>query len=418
VNAIPIERPDAPAGRAWQALPTVASLVGALLLVLMAISAPLEHAARQSMVGGLAGAPLVLACAGVGVVVARRKPRNLMGWILLGIGIGFVLESEASNYLIADYRLHGGSWPLGSVALLLQPAWAPAVLLCGMAVLLFPDGRLPPNRLRWVALLVAAIGAVWIAGAYGIAAKAIVDHHVVIDSTGNLVNLGHPTGGEAWWGDVQTAFFPLLFGSWILWLGWQVQSYRRARGERRLQLKWLLSGAASFTVSLPLLFLSNGSTVLEKALGGLALCGLAALPISIGVGILKFRLYEIDRLISRTISYAVLTAALVAVFAGIVTLTTRVLPFSSPVAVAASTLAAAALFNPLRIRVQHLVDRRFNRARYDSEGTIAAFAARLQVAVDLDTVRNDLLAAAGTVQPSHASVWIRPQAGSEGRASR
>ena len=136
------------------------------------------------------------------------------------------------------------------------------------------------------------------------------------------------------------------------------------------------------------------------------------------MGILKFRLYEIDRLISRTISYAVLTATLVAVFAGIVTLTTRVLPFSSPVAVATSTLAAAALFNPLRVRVQHLVDRRFNRARYDSEATIATFAARLQVAVDLDTVRDDLLAAVSTVQPAHASVWIRPRAGSERRASR
>src|SRR4029077_1387596 len=137
--------------------------------------------------------------------------------------------------------------------------------------------------------------------------------------------------------------------------------------------------------------------------------GLAALPISIGVGILKYRLYEIDRLISRTLSYLILTSLLVGVFVGIVVLATDVLPFSSPVAVAASTLAAAALFNPLRLRVQRLVDRRFNRARYDAEAIVAAFTMRLRDAVDLDTVRGELLRAVnGAVQPAHASVWIRP----------
>ncbi len=408
MSLVPIEGLDAPAGRAWRAAPALAACLGALVLVLMAASVPLARLAHQSLVGNAAGVPLIVACGVVGVVVARRKPRHLMGWILLGIGIGFLLNTDASDYLIADYRLHGGSWPLGSAVVLLQPAWAPAVVLCGLAIQLFPDGRLPPNRLRWVALLVAGIGVLWIAGAYAIAARAVIEHAVIVDSTGNLREFNNPTGSLAWWGDAQTVFFPLLFGSWILWLAWQAHRYRHSSGERRLQLKWLLSGAASFTISLPLLFVSgDGSTPLEKALGALALCGLAALPVSIGVGILKFRLYEIDRLISRTISYATLTATLVGAFAGIVTLTTRVLPFSSPVAVAASTLAGAAVFNPLRLRVQHLVDRRFNRARYDAEETIAAFAARLQVAVDLDTVRDDLLTAARTLQPAHASVWIR-----------
>ena len=130
-----------------------------------------------------------------------------------------------------------------------------------------------------------------------------------------------------------------------------------------------------------------------------------------GVGILKYRLYEIDRLISRTISYAILTGLLAGVFLGIVGLTTHVLPFSSPVGVAASTLAAAALFNPLRLRVQRLVDRRFNRARYDADAIVAAFTLRLRDAVDLDTVRHELLAAVdGAVKPAHASVWIRPPA--------
>ena len=140
-----------------------------------------------------------------------------------------------------------------------------------------------------------------------------------------------------------------------------------------------------------------------------ATLGLAALPVGIGVGILKYRLYEIDRLISRTLSYLIITGLLVGVFVGIVVLATDVLPFSSPVGVAASTLAAAALFNPLRLRVQRLVDRRFNRARYDAEAIVAAFTLRLRDAVDLDTVRGELLAAVdGAVQPAHASVWIRP----------
>ena len=127
-------------------------------------------------------------------------------------------------------------------------------------------------------------------------------------------------------------------------------------------------------------------------------------------GILKFQLYEIDRLISRTISYAILTATLIGVFVGIVGLTTRVLPFSSPIAVAASTLAAAALFNPLRQRVQHVVDRRFNRARYDADATVAAFTMRLKDAVDLASVRTELLSATEALQPAHASVWIRTEA--------
>jgi hypothetical protein len=131
------------------------------------------------------------------------------------------------------------------------------------------------------------------------------------------------------------------------------------------------------------------------------------LPVTMGVAILKYRLYDIDRIISRTLAYAIVTGVLVGVYAGVVLLATRVLPLSSPVAVAGATLLAAALFNPLRRHVQNLVDRRFNRARYDAGKTVAAFAARLQDAVDLDAVHDDL---AGVVhqalEPAHVSVWI------------
>ena len=134
-----------------------------------------------------------------------------------------------------------------------------------------------------------------------------------------------------------------------------------------------------------------------------------ALPVGIGIGVLRYRLYEIDRLISRTLTYAILTGLLAGTFIGLVTLATDTLALSGRVGVAASTLAAAGLFNPLRVRVQRFVDRRFNRARYDADATVAAFTARLRDAVELETIRAELLDVVNrAVQPSHASVWIKP----------
>jgi ABC-type bacteriocin/lantibiotic exporter with double-glycine peptidase domain len=180
-------------------------------------------------------------------------------------------------------------------------------------------------------------------------------------------------------------------------------------------LKWLLGGATvsivagAFSILTSTLDPNGGSTL--NVISDLASFLLVALPLSMGVAILRYRLYEIDRLISRTLSYVIITGLLAWVFIGIVVLATDVLPFSSPVAVAASTLAAAALFNPLRLRVQRLVDRRFNRARYDAEAIVTAFTMRLRDAVDLDTVRHELLTAVdGAVKPAHVSVWIRPPA--------
>jgi hypothetical protein len=135
--------------------------------------------------------------------------------------------------------------------------------------------------------------------------------------------------------------------------------------------------------------------------------GVIALPASIGVAVLKYRLYDIDRIISRTLAYAVVTGLLIGLYAALVLLATRVLSFHTPVAVAASTLAAVALFNPLRRQVQQVVDRRFNRARYDADQTVAAFAARLREAVDLDAVRDDLATVVHqALEPVHMSVWV------------
>jgi hypothetical protein len=144
-------------------------------------------------------------------------------------------------------------------------------------------------------------------------------------------------------------------------------------------------------------------------IGNLGWFGVAALPVSIGVAILKYRLYDIDRIISRTLAYAIVTGLLAGVYAGLVLLAEQGLRFSSPVAVAASTLVAAALFTPVRRRVQHTVDRQFNRARYDADRTVTAFAGRLQDAVDAEAVRADLAGVVhAALEPTHVSVWLRP----------
>jgi hypothetical protein len=308
---------------------------------------------------------------------------------------------------VAAYRLHD-NLPLPQVAVLLQPTWAPAIFFLALAVMLFPDGVLPSGRWRWAMGAVAAVGTVWMVGAFAIAAEAIALHQVVVEPTGDLARIDHPTSNWAWWSVAQFVFFILLLVVGVIWLVSRVPVYRAATGERRQQLKWLIFGGTTAVVGGVLsVVLSSFSGVLGL-ISSVAIIGLFGIPIAIGVGITKYRLYEIDRIISRTLSYALLTGLLVGVFVGLVLLTTRVLPFSSPVGVAASTLAAAALFSPLRSRLQRLVDRRFNRAHYDAEATAAAFAARLRNAVDVETVLDELSGAVGSsLQPAHVSVWIR-----------
>jgi hypothetical protein len=344
----------------------------------------------------------------LGFVVAWRKPGNRLGWLLLG-AVGFlVLSGAAGAYAVAVYRNHHTGLPLGWVAVLLQPGWAPAIALFGLTVLLFPDGRLPGPRWRWALWAYLTVAGLWIAGTVIISVWAIAAHHVQVDSGGNLLAIDHPTGWAAWWGAVQGLFFPVLGVCWLASVAGQVASYRRSSGDRREQLKWLIGGSAVAVAGglLGVPFSSSSDQVL-RVVGNVGLVAVLALPFSMGVAILKYRLYDIDRILSRTVAYAIITGLLVGVYAGLVLLATQVLRFSSPVAVAASTLAAAALFNPVRRRVQRAVDRRFNRARYDADQTVAMFAARLQDAVDLDSVRADLLATmSGSLQPAHVSVWL------------
>ena len=379
--------------------------IGGALLALFAAAVPLSGLARQSLNASGGSVPVWVSAAfgAVGLVLAVRRPANPLGWIMVGGAFFLALSEDASYYTVADYGLRHGRLPLGAVALLAQPGWAPGIVLLGLLVLLFPDGRLPSARWRWLVWAYLAVAALWMTGTVVLTVEALAGHRTQVDSGGNLLLLSGSDPAAGWWNVLQALFFPLLVICWLASIAGQALSYRRSSGERRQQLKWLLAGSVAtlgcFALSVPLRGLPGAS-----AIGAV---GFLALPVSIGVAVFRYRLFDIDRIVSRTLAYAIVTGLLVGVYAGLVLLTTEVFGFRAPVAVAASTLAAAALFSPVRRRVQRMVDRRFNRARYDAERTVAAFAARLNGAVDLDSVRDDL---AGTVhsalEPAHLSVWV------------
>ncbi len=392
------------------ATPAMATALGVLVLALIAIEVPLSRASISQSGGSLWTLFVIVPFTLVGVVVARKQPRNAVGWILLAAGLFFIVEQDASLYTVYDYRQHGGHLLFGPLAVLVQPSWAPAIVCMVLVLLLFPDARLPLGRWRWILWPFLGVAGLWVLGAFGIAVNSITTQSVHITASGDLSSLDHPTGDAAWWGAVQNAFFVVVLASGVGSLAKQIVSYRASTGERRQQLKWLLSGGALFTVGgvCAVTSWSNASSTVAKVIGGVGTVCLTALPFSIGIAILKYRLFEIDRLVSRTLSYAIVTGLLVGVYVGLIALTTRALPLSSPIGVAASTLGAAALFTPLRRYTQRIVDRRFNRAHYDAEATVAAFSSGLRDAVDLDRVQHDLVTVVHlSMQPSHVSVWLR-----------
>jgi hypothetical protein len=404
--------PGRAARRLRLASPTTALVLGGLTLALAAAQWPFAGLAHLSVNAGTGGpqwwtfTPFWV----VGFVVAWRKPRNPLGWCLLGLGVAAFLSDDGSLYAIAAYRVRHGTLPLGWVATLAQPGWAIAIVLIGLAVLIFPDGTLPSRRLRWVLWLYLAMGLVWMGTAYVLTVDAIVRHDIRVDSGGNLLTLDNGPASPGWWNVLQDVLFVALALSLLVSLAGQVASYRRSSGERRQQLKWLLGGFAVGLVGAVLAVTLAHATGFWSVVAHVAILAIFfAVPVSMGVAIFRYRLYDIDRIISRTLAYAIVTGLLVGVYAGLVLLAQQVLRFSSPVAVAASTLAAAALFAPVRRRVQHVVDRRFNRARYDADRAIAEFAARLQDAVDLDAIRGDLAGAVqAALEPAHVSVWTAP----------
>jgi hypothetical protein len=327
-----------------RAAPVAAVALGVLTLGAGLATLPLDRLAHQPGSGPTDWLFTVLVLVPgvvVGTVLAARRPRNPIGWMLLAF---YLLSlNPASDYAIIDYQLHHGSLPLGSVDVVVLASWPVWLVLIAVLLWVFPDGRLPRGRWRRVAVVPVAAGALLAVAATAGGAAAEAGHTVRIDASGNLVNNATGAAGLA-----QGAVAVGVLASLLVWLAVQVPRYRRSSGERRQQFKWLYTGAAIFVVSvISAVLVSDGSSGLDLAINNVIVpVGFAVLPVCVGVAVLKYRLYEIDRIISRVISYAIITAVLAGVFAGLVLLATVVLPVKTPVAVAAATLAVAALFNP------------------------------------------------------------------------
>jgi hypothetical protein len=270
--------------------------------------------------------------------------------------------------------------------------WVTSVAMLAFLFLLFPTGYVRSPRWR--------LAAWFTGGAFALAAVCMV---IAASS-----DWAHPftLSGQASPGGLTVVLYGiavvLISAALLVTVVALVARFAKSSGEERLQLKWCAAAALVLVVVFVASIWVTSAAV--NVLQSLAFLGLWT---AIAVAVLKYRLYDIDRIISRTLAYAIVTSLLVGVYAGLVLLATQVFRFHSTVAVAASTLAAAALFNPLRRRVQQVVDRRFNRARYDAEQTVAAFTARLKDTVDLNSVRDDLATVVDqALEPAHVSVWI------------
>jgi hypothetical protein len=349
----------------------------------------------------------------VGAVIATHRPRNPLGWIFLVIGISEGLVVFGYEYASYVFRTAPGTAPGGGLAVwVAQWAWAPGLgLLLTFVPLLFPDGRLPSRRWRPVAWL-SAIPIVVIPLSTAVAlwswrGPALLDPNNVSQGMQDL-------------GVLNFVPYILMMACGLACLGALLLRFRRAHGIERQQLKWLLF-ASAVTIAIFLVVQPNTSNTWELGLL-LALPLMPSVPVAAGVAILRYRLYEIDRLINRTLVYGLLTAVLgLGYAAGSLIFILVVGVGSGPPSwlVAAATLAAAAVFRPARRRIQAAVDRRFNRRRYNAAKTIEAFSARLRDEVDLDTLSAELLAIVDqTTEPTRASLWLRPSASGSSSTAR
>ena len=341
----------------------------------------------------------ILAFATVGALVASRRPRNPLGWILLAAGLSYVLGGT-SEQAVEDGVTGGLETLLAWIGTWIWIAGIAPVATFGL--LLFPDGRLPSPRWRPVARLAAGALAAVVTGLAltpGRLANTAIENPVGLEAAPWLPR-GLGTAGAV-------ALIAALAGS----IASLRARYRAAGADERMQLKWLLYAAAlvgaNVAVSVPVEMLVGDSVA--NVTNAITTMTTAAVPVAMGIAILRHRLYDVDVVINRTLVYGALTATLAAGYLGGVLLAQVVIGAESGLAVAISTLAVAALFRPARARIQEAVDRRFYRRRYDAARTLEAFGARLRDEVELDLVAADLRAVArDTVQPTHVSLWLRP----------
>jgi hypothetical protein len=342
----------------------------------------------------------------VGAVIVARRPRNPVGWLCCAVGLLLGPAFLGQDYAWYTLVYAPGSLPAGQVmAWLGQWPWRVALGLLAFLLLLFPSGRLVSARWRPVAWAAAA-GTVL----YGLWA-AFAPEPLEAAGLERLTNPLGVRGAEALFQVLQAAAALLLVAT-VLAAASMVVRFRRARGEERQQLKWF-TYAAVLSVLVWLLFIVTGVVDrLPAALGiPVLLVWLVAVPASIGIAMLRYRLYDIDRLINRTLVYGLLTALLGGTYAGVVLVLGQLLGRSSSLAVAVATLTIAAAFQPARRRIQAAVDRRFNRRRYDAATMIEAFSARLREEIDLDSLSAELLAVVDqTMEPTTVSLWLRRSA--------
>jgi hypothetical protein len=385
----------------------IASLALALLGLVEALPSGLANAGFSAV-----ALLLILSTVTVGAVLVTRVPRNIVGWLLLAGGLSAAVFTGAAA--VADYglNLHPGSVPGAvwfAVFSVATRFWFIGPL-AGLVPLYFPTGRLLSRRWRTVigVVLVAVVGSTlgpalspFLPGTYPM---GLVNP---LATGGTGVQLGAILTGTA-----TIVGIPAL----LLVTASLVVRYRRARDIERQQLKWFALVGLVFLPTVIVAFFTTGFTSgpladISNAVWAMAILGLALMPVAIGLAVLRYRLYEIDRIISRTIGYGVLTLILAGLFVAVILLAQDLLaPFtgSNELAVAGSTLVVYALFQPLRRRVQRLVDQRFNRTRYDAERTVADFTGRLRDQVDLETLRAEIVATVvQAVEPTSVSLWLR-----------
>jgi len=387
---------------AWS-LWTISVALTALSLVLLALSRSNPDA---PVFDWWLGNALVVIDATVGAIVASRRPENAVGWLLCLSGVAVSMSSFTSQYAIHALLAQPGSLPAGE-ALAWIAAWLLPIMI-GLQVfylLLFPTGRLPGRRWRWLAWMTVAFVVV------GVLTSAFsVGAHL-----GSLGPIRNPLGVEGFtivWETVLYTVSPLLFAAAALSLFMRL---RRAVGVERQQLKWFAYAAAGFAIGIVFISITIAIDTprwFEWAAQAIFIAVSPALAISIGIAILRYRLYDIDVIINRTLVYGTLTATLAAIyFSSVVLLQTAFRALTgegSQLIVVASTLAIATLFNPLRHRIQDGIDRRFYRSKYDAAKTLETFSARLRDETDLDTLNDDLIyVIRETMQPEHVSLWLR-----------
>jgi hypothetical protein len=330
----------------------------------------------------------------IGAIIASRLPNHPIGWICCAIGLIAAVDHFSGEYAVYALLAHPDALAGGKVMLWLQGwFWMLFVGFIVFLLLLFPNGRLPSSRWRpfaWVSVAVISVGVIW---------SSVISPDVRFDAPPSPIQL-----------------LVLLLG--LVAAASVVVGRRGARGVERQQIKWLLYAGpiwfvgSALKIAVFFFMLVEGSWGLWVSYLLVAVGGLGG-PIAIGIAILRYRLYEIDILINRTLVYGSLTALLALVYFGGIVLLQRVFVVltgeKSTLAVVASTLVIAALFNPLRRRVQAFVDRRFYRRKYDARKTLEAFSARLRDETDLGALRDELVGVVReTMQPAHVSLWLRP----------